>query len=188
MKVLGLVVLAACELVQTQSTSRTSPATSSASAPPPDRASGGRDEVTIPDVAHQSLEQAKQALRAAGVTGEITVENVDTDDAAPEVCATSPGAGQHTLGHFQVTLTACELELPGYATPPGTPELRGLTVEEAKRKIDEAMPEPEYHNEVVVKPLVSKHYKCQLDRVCRVNPVHWVTYRAPIELFVLRAH
>lgn len=80
------------------------PVAAPAPAPTPEPAprGDGRDEVTMINVIGLPLDKAKAKLRAAGITGEVSV-----DGTGPKVCGTTPGPGRKTLGHLLVGVTMC---------------------------------------------------------------------------------
>jgi serine/threonine-protein kinase len=72
-------------------------------------------DAPLPDVTGQAQDAAQQALRTAGFTN-LAVEEVDSDQPAGTVVATSPAAGQQAAADTAVTLQvsggAADIEVP----------------------------------------------------------------------------
>lgn len=89
---------------------------------------------TVPDVTRMRFSDAEQKLRAAG----LTITRVDqSGNAAPAtVLYQDPLPNQRVIGNSQVTLYV--VPVPASPAPIALPDLKGLTVEEATRRLLQA--------------------------------------------------
>ncbi|MFT3692300.1 MAG: PASTA domain-containing protein [Kofleriaceae bacterium] len=173
MKYVGLLFVAAC----IQQGPQTYPASAyGPGAPPPSSGepppgpppgpgpsqSGARDEIVMPDVTHKSLADATAILRQNGVTGEIHVQNED----GPFVCGTTPGAGNHTLGHLSVSVSMCEGRS---STGSADPDLRGMTVEQATK----VLRDNGFRGNITTAPTDEFDPQCKPNTVCDFHPYTW---------------
>lgn len=129
---------------------------------------GQRDEITMIDVNGQRVDDAKAKLRAAGVTGEISVQGN-----GPTICGMTPGPGNKTLGHLSVSLTTCAdeaRETAAYKAKMAVPEVRGLTVEEATKVIRANG----FTDKIEVMTLSDFDADCKANTVCRPEPEDWL--------------
>lgn len=133
-----------------------------------DRASGAGDPtlITLPDTVGLSRSEAEEKLRAGGVTGEIKVYNDPgtVDFAIAKVCIQQPGGGQRTRASLFVSLRYCQ---PEKVVNNDVPDLRGLTLEEAKKRAREAGFKGIFD---VRKDTTGS---CKTGTVCSVSPYRW---------------
>ncbi|HEX4452505.1 MAG TPA: PASTA domain-containing protein [Kofleriaceae bacterium] len=141
-----------------------SSSSSSPARPPPsdDRVVAATpDHVTVPDIENvESVEVAKQRLRDAGLTGELTVSYDPGDPAQEIVCGTQPNAGQVVQPDFEVNIAFCIKARP----------LAGMTVDQAKTEIAR-MHDVEHSRRNYRVVVVDGN--CTHGTVCSVDPPAW---------------
>jgi hypothetical protein len=152
--------------------------------PPPvdDRASGAEAPptmMTLPEVAHKSLDEAKQMLHAAGLTGQISVVYHDGQPPGNQwLCGLHPSEGQQMRVDHDVEIDFC---LPSAG---GEPPLVGGTVDNAKKVIADLMakhfPASKYRIEIKTDP---PSYDCEPGNVCGIEPRRW--YAEPADLITI---
>ncbi len=143
--------------------------TTSSSPSHDDRASGAvtTTVITIPDVTGKTRTEVEQAMRAAGVRGDIRVDSPtdDVDFAVARACNQNPGANHQTSATLAVTVSYCVPDKP-YVDP--MIHLEGLDVAEATKRARAAG----FTGEVLVEPAASSA-TCKLNTVCSVTPERW---------------
>lgn len=168
----------------TSSSSGPTSTTRSAQPGTDDRVSGAgtAQTITLPDTMGMTRSEAEAALRAAGVGGEIRVndDGNSADPAMAKVCLQSPGGGQQSRTSLGVTLSMCGEPKP-YVEQ--RTELVGYSVEEATRRARSAG----YTGNVDVRSCTTCGPSCKLDTVCRVSPDRWELNQEMLILFVARA-
>lgn len=171
----------------TSSSSGASPPTasssmvSSSSTRADERASGAStaEIITLPDTMGMPRSQAEAALRAAGVVGNIHVnENGTSNPATAKVCGQTPGGGRQSRTSLGVTLSLCVERKP---IVDNRTELVGFSVEEATRRARAAG----YTGVIDVR--TCNGCTCKLDTVCSVSPDRWELNQDRLILVVARA-
>ncbi|HEY3802703.1 MAG TPA: PASTA domain-containing protein [Kofleriaceae bacterium] len=164
------------------------PESSQPSSPPPQRAERGDDRVVarsndaamvrIPDVENKSLDEAKRMLRAAGITGELTVEYSGGEHGNQHVCGTQPSGGQELKANYDVEIDFCDPD------PPAEPPLVGGTEADARRAITALMakiyPATKYRIELATDPAGRD---CASATVCAIEPRRW--YANPTDVITI---
>lgn len=129
----------------------------------------GRDDniIEMPDVTGKTQADAEKALRAAGITGTINVDDnytCDNPDVTElHVCTTHPVAGAKTRKTLPLTL---------HLRPPGTanykmPDVIGMTPDDAKAAI---MKLKQIEQRLKIEEMDVLMPDCQPGRVCRQDP------------------
>ncbi|HEY1817884.1 MAG TPA: PASTA domain-containing protein [Kofleriaceae bacterium] len=165
------------------------PESSESSPPPPQRERQRGDDrvvarsndaamVRIPNVENKSLDEAKRALRAAGITGELTVAYEGGEHGNQHVCGTQPSDGQQLAANYDVEIEFCDPDRP--AEPP----LVGGTEADARRGITALMakiyPASKYRIELATDPAGRD---CASGTVCAIEPRQW--YANPTDVITI---
>jgi hypothetical protein len=135
--------------------------------------------VRVPDVQHRSLADAQQALRAAGLTGELHVAWTDDIPHGNQwLCGTQPSTGQEVRADFDIEIDFCRPE-----NQP-EPKLIGASEAEARRAIGELMakvyPASTYRIEIATDRASSS---CAAGTVCGIEPRRW--YANPTDVITI---
>jgi hypothetical protein len=137
--------------------------------------------IVIPDVSGKHRAEAEAALRAAGVRGEIHMDDASANSnfAIATVCVQTPGGGHQSRATLSVMLTYCQ---PPPPKPDRNPTLVGLSVQDAERLARSRGFTGEFH----VKVLPQLDVKCQPSMVCNLSPdVGWQNAHS-LDLYINR--
>jgi len=144
----------------------------------PGTGSSGSAKITMIDVTGKSSADAEAAVRAAGITASVYVEDNRVCDVPGveelHVCYTSPRAGQASSTTIPVTLYLRHKETKTFYMP----DVRGKTVDEAKQILIGLGQEP---NRFLIEEARGAD-GCQPARICRQSPEpgrqQWVSQAA----------
>jgi len=124
--------------------------------------------ITVPDVMGMHRPQAEAALRAAGVRGNIVIDQDTTrlDMTVATVCSEVPGGGHETSASLDVVLGFCVHDAHDDESIDDGEDLVTMAGDAAEYIVK--------HDGFTVKiVLVTATETCKPGRVCAVSPVHW---------------
>jgi beta-lactam-binding protein with PASTA domain len=138
--------------------------------------------VVVPDIMGLSRTDAIAKLRAAGVRGDIDSGGDEMYDfSVAKVCGLSPGVGEGTLSTLSISVTYCPVRAE--APIDGPPELRGVSLEEAIKRIKTT----KFHGKVKITETTRYQPGYVVDTVCAVDAgMGWWANKGPLALEVYR--